>query len=57
MHVVGVADLDGAGEDQLNSASWPADAQRRRSLADAHARRTTFVTDDAMALIAIRASR
>jgi len=53
LHVVGVADLDVArARGQLNIAGWPADAYAAASLADAHKRRATFVTADAMALIA-----
>jgi predicted homoserine dehydrogenase-like protein len=53
MHVVGVADLDVArARSQLKTANWPAEAYAAASLADAHKRRTTLVTDNAEALIA-----
>ena len=53
MHVVGVADLDVArARSQLKTAGWPAEAYAAASLADAHKRRATFVTDDAETLIA-----
>ncbi len=53
MHIVGVADLDVArAHSQLKTAGWPAEAYAATSLADAHARRATYVTDDAMAMIA-----
>jgi predicted homoserine dehydrogenase-like protein len=53
MHVVGVADLDVArAKSQLATAGWPAGAYAATSLDDAHAKRATLVTDDAMALIA-----
>ena len=52
-HVVGVADLDVArARSQLKTANWPAEAYAAASLADAHKRRTTFVTENAVALIA-----
>src|SRR5262249_40850765 len=53
MHLVGVADLDTArARSQLKTAGWPDDAYDASSLADAHKKRTTFVTDNAEALIA-----
>jgi predicted homoserine dehydrogenase-like protein len=53
MHVVGVADLDGArAQAQLRSAGWPSSAFAADSLADAQARRRTHVTEDAAALVA-----
>jgi predicted homoserine dehydrogenase-like protein len=53
MHLVAVADLDVArARSQLKSAGWPDDSFGSASLAGAHQRRTTFVTDDADALIA-----
>jgi predicted homoserine dehydrogenase-like protein len=53
MHIVGVADLDVArARSQLATAGWPASAYAATSLDDAHAKRATLVTDDAMALIA-----
>jgi predicted homoserine dehydrogenase-like protein len=52
-HVAGVADLDVArARSQLKTANWPAEAYGAASLADAHKRRTTFVTENAEALIA-----
>ena len=53
MHVVGVADLDVArARSQLKTAGWP-DAQfATGSLADAHGKRTTAITERAEALIA-----
>ncbi|MBI1202905.1 MAG: flagellar biosynthesis protein FlgA [Rhodopseudomonas sp.] len=53
MHVVGVADLDvGRARRQLDTAGWPAPLYAAASLDDAVARRTTFVGDDADAMIA-----
>src|SRR6187551_1780169 len=53
MHVVAVADLDvGRARSQLKTAGWPDESYAASSRADAHKRRTTFVTDDAEALIA-----
>jgi predicted homoserine dehydrogenase-like protein len=53
MHVAGVADLDVArARRQLATANWPAEAYAATSLADAHKKRATFVTDNAGALIA-----
>ena len=53
MHVVAVADLDvGRARSQLKTAGWPDETYAASSLADAHKKRTTFVTDDAEALIA-----
>ncbi|AXK81784.1 flagellar biosynthesis protein FlgA [Pseudolabrys taiwanensis] len=52
LHVVGVADLDVArARSQLATAGWPATLYSASSVADAHAKRTTWVTDDALALI------
>ena len=49
MHVVAVADLDvGRARSQLATAGWPAAHYGAASLDDAHAKRATFVTDDAM---------
>ena len=46
MHVVGVADLDVArARSQLKTAGWPDEAYAAGSLADAHKKRTTLVTD------------
>lgn len=53
MHVVAVADLDvDRARNQLKTAGWPGEAYTASSLADAHKKRTTFVNDDAEALIA-----
>src|SRR6188472_1193488 len=53
MHVVAVADLDGGrARSQLKTAGWPDETYAASSRADAHKRRTTFVTADAEALIA-----
>ena len=53
MHVVAVADLDVArARSQLDTAGWPAELYAATSLADAHKRRATFITDDADAMIA-----
>jgi predicted homoserine dehydrogenase-like protein len=53
MHVAGVADLDTArARSQLKTAGWPDSQYATGSLADAHKQRATFITDDAMALIA-----
>jgi predicted homoserine dehydrogenase-like protein len=52
LHVVGVADLDIArAHSQLATAGWPAELYAATLLADAHKKRATLVTDDAMALI------
>ncbi len=53
MHVVAVADLDVArARNQLSTAGWPAALYAATSLDDAHAKRATFITDDADAMIA-----
>jgi predicted homoserine dehydrogenase-like protein len=53
MHIAGVADLDTArARSQLKTAGWPDSQYAAASLADAHKKRATFITDDAMALIA-----
>lgn len=53
MHLVGVADLDVArARSQLRNAGWPDEVYAADSLADAHQKRTTLVTDNADALIA-----
>jgi predicted homoserine dehydrogenase-like protein len=53
MHVAVVADLDGTrARNQLKTAGWPAESYAAPSLADAIKRRATFVTDDAMSLMA-----
>jgi len=53
MHLVGVADLDVArARSQLGNAGWPDEIYAAGSLAEAHQKRTTFVTDNADALIA-----
>jgi predicted homoserine dehydrogenase-like protein len=52
MDLVGVADLDVArARSQLKRAGWPDDAYAASSLTDAHKKRSTFVTDNAEALI------
>jgi predicted homoserine dehydrogenase-like protein len=51
MHVVAVADLDVCrARSQLKTAGWPDEAYAVGSLADAHKKRTTLVTDGADAL-------
>jgi predicted homoserine dehydrogenase-like protein len=53
MHLVGVADLDVTrARSQLRNAGWPDEVYAAVSLADAHKKRTTLVTDNADALIA-----
>jgi len=53
MHLVGVADLDVArARSQLGNTGWPDEIYAAGSLAEAHQKRTTFVTDNADALIA-----
>ena len=53
LHVTGVADLDVArARSQLKTAGWPDGQYAAASLADAHKRRKTFVTDSAEALLA-----
>jgi predicted homoserine dehydrogenase-like protein len=53
MHIAGVADLDvDRANSQLKTAGWDQSAYAATSLDDALKRRTTFVTDDAAALIA-----
>ena len=53
MHLAGVADLDVArARNQLKSAGWPDELFGAGSLAEAHKKRTTFVADNAEALIA-----
>ena len=53
MHIVAVVDLDvGRARNQLKTAGWPNESYTASSRADAHKRRTTFVTDDAEAVIA-----
>ena len=52
MHLVGVADLDvGRARSQLKTAGWPDEMYAATSLADAHKKRSTLVTDNADALI------
>ncbi len=52
MHVAGVADLNvGRAHSQLKMADWPQAAYAAGSLDDAHKQRSTFVTDNAEALI------
>ncbi|HEY7231110.1 MAG TPA: Gfo/Idh/MocA family oxidoreductase [Pseudolabrys sp.] len=53
MHVAGVADINvPRARSQLKTAGWPDECHAASSLADAYKKRTTFVTDDAEALIA-----
>jgi predicted homoserine dehydrogenase-like protein len=53
MHLVGIADLDVArARNQLKAAGWPDETYAAESLADAHKKRTVFVTDNSEALIA-----
>ena len=53
IHIAGVADLDvGRARSQLATAGWPQALYGASSLDDAHAKRSTLVTDDALALIA-----
>jgi predicted homoserine dehydrogenase-like protein len=53
MHLVGLADLDiSRAKSQLTSAGWDATQYSATSPGDAVKRRTTFITDDADALIA-----
>jgi predicted homoserine dehydrogenase-like protein len=53
IHVVAVADLDvGRARSQLAAAGWPQAAYGAASLADAHRTRATFLTDDAVTMIA-----
>src|SRR5437899_3890800 len=53
MHVVGVADLDvSRARSQLKTAGWPDETYAAGSFADAHKKRTTFVTDNVGALVA-----
>ncbi|HWM80717.1 MAG TPA: SAF domain-containing protein [Pseudolabrys sp.] len=53
LHLAGVADLDVArARRQLDAAGWPAPQYAAASLGEALQRRATWVTDDAMALIA-----
>ena len=52
MHLVGVADLDvGRARSQLKTAGWPDEMYAATSLAGAHKKRSTLVTDNADALI------
>ena len=51
MHVVAVADLDvGRARSRLKTAGWPDETYTASSLADAHKKRKTFLTDDAETL-------
>ena len=53
MHVVAVADLDVArARSQLKTAGWPDTLYAAASLDDAHKKRSTFITDNADAMIA-----
>jgi predicted homoserine dehydrogenase-like protein len=52
LHVAAVADLDTSrAKSRLATAGWPAAQYAVSSLADAHSKLATFVTDDAMAMI------
>jgi len=53
MHLAGVADLDVTrARSQLKTAGWPNEGYAAGSLADAHKKRTTFITDNAEVLLA-----
>ena len=53
MHLVAVADLSPQrARDALARTGWPAEQVSARSLEEAHAKGTTFVTDDALRAIA-----
>ena len=53
LHVAAVADLNvERARSQLKTAGWPEPAYAASSRDDAHAKRATFVTADAMAMIA-----
>ena len=53
MHLAGVADLDVTrARSQLKTAGWPNESYAAGSLADAHKKRTTFITDNTEALLA-----
>ena len=53
MHVAAVADLDVArARSQLKTADWPDESYAASSLAEAHKKQRTLVTDDADVLIA-----
>lgn len=53
MHVAAVADLDVArARSQLKTAGWPDESYAASSLAEAHKKQRTLVTDDADVLIA-----
>jgi predicted homoserine dehydrogenase-like protein len=53
MHVAAVVDLDvGRARSQLKTAGWPDESYAAASLAEAHKKKMTLVTDDAGALIA-----
>lgn len=52
LHVVGVADLSVArARETLRRVGWPAERLAARTLAEAHARGTTHVGEDALALV------
>ena len=52
LHVAGVADLNvSRARSQLRTANWPESLFAAASFDDAHKSRTTFVTEDAVALI------
>src|SRR6185436_17676626 len=53
IHIVGIADLaPDRARASLSRTGWPAERFAARSFADAAAGGTTFITDDALALIA-----
>jgi predicted homoserine dehydrogenase-like protein len=53
MHVAGVADINvPRARSQLKTAGWPDESYAASSLAEAHKKRATFVTDNAETLIA-----
>lgn len=53
LHVAGIADLDpGRAQDALARVGWPPGVSGAKSIDEAIRQRTTFLTDDAMALIA-----
>src|SRR5882762_9969947 len=53
MHLVGLADLmPGRARERMIAVGWPKEQTEARSMADALATAKTFVTEDAMAVIA-----
>ena len=52
LHLLGVADLSvPRAQDALTRAGWPAEQIAAKTLSEAHARRTTHIGEDAVALI------